>query len=303
MNGSSARSTGTTNDTPPPAVSILMPVRNNERTLREAIGSVQAQTELDWELLLIDDGSEDLSLRIALGCAEADPDRIRILRHPGRENRGSSASRNLGLRHARGEFLTFLDADDQWLSNCLATQLSVINAHPEAAMVFCAAERWCHLDRPFDEATARAADWGDNYIPPVVPPGQAVGVLPLGALLEWYLLDESKVPCICSVLMRTAVARAVGGFDESFRGLYDDQAFHAKVALAYPVVAHDACVARYRQHAGSCCAEAREDTALQQAGRARFLQWLARYRRTLVWQVPAASIEQPQALSLRRGDF
>ncbi|WP_263415005.1 glycosyltransferase family 2 protein [Terriglobus aquaticus] len=278
-----------------PAVSILMPVWNNEQNLREAIESVRAQTMSSWELLLIDDGSEDSSLRIALDCAEADPDRIRILRHPGGENRGSSASRNLGLRHARGELLAFLDADDVWLPDCLALQMWEMTQRPEAAMVFGAAERWCNPDEPFNEAKARRADWGDNYIPPVVPAGEFLGVLPLGSLLEWYLEDESKVPCICSVLLRTAVARAVGGFDEAFRGLYDDQAFHAKVSLAYPVVAHDACVARYRQHAGSCCAEARADDALQEQGRAAFLTWLARYRRMLVRSLPPLTVEQPQA--------
>lgn len=295
MNSSPARSVGVLDENSLPCISILMPVWNNERNLREAIASVQVQTRADWELLLVDDGSDDCSLRIALDCAEQDPDRIRILRHPGGENRGSSASRNLGLRHARGEFLTFLDADDVWLPHCLETQTSVMNAHPEAAMVFCAAERWCELDRPFDEAAARAAWWGGNYIPPVAPHGAALGVLPLGTLLEWYLADESKVPCICSVFMRTSVARSVGGFDDAFRGLYDDQAFHAKVALAYPVVAHNACVARYRQHAGSCCAEARENSALQQKGRAQFLAWLSRYRRSLVRTVPPHTVEQPQA--------
>ena len=291
---SSARSTASTEKSTNPAISILMPVWNNERNLREAIGSVQAQTERNWELLLVDDGSEDASLRIALDLAETDPDRIRILRHPGGENRGSSASRNLGLRHARGEYLAFLDADDVWLTDCLATQLRVMAAYPEAAMVFCAAERWCHLERPFDEAAARSAWWGGNYIPPVAPAGASLGLLSLGTLLQWYLPDESKVPCICCVFLRTAVARAVGGFEDAFRGLYDDQAFHAKVALAYPVVAHDACVARYRQHTGSCCAEAREDATVQQVSRAQFLEWLARYRRTLVRSVPLIAAEQPQ---------
>ena len=295
MNDSSARSSATSENVTLPEISVLMPIWNSERNLREAIASVRSQTVSCWELLLIDDGSEDKSLRIALEFAEMEPYRIRILRHPAGENRGSSASRNLGLRHARGRFLAFLDADDLWLPDCLAMQLRVMKRHPEAAMVFCAAERWCHLDQPFDEEKARAADWGDNYIPPVVPHGASTGLLPLGHLLQWYLADESKVPCICSVFMRTAVARAVGGFEEQFRGLYDDQAFHAKVALAHPVVAHGACVARYRQHPGSCCAEAREDDALQQAGRAHFLKWLAQYRRTLVRPVRPVVIEQPQA--------
>ena len=294
MNDSSERSPLVFAHTAPPLVSVLMPMWNSERHLRDAIASVRSQSERRWELLLIDDGSEDKSLHIALEHAELEPDRIRILRHAGGGNRGSSASRNLGLRHARGQFLSFLDADDLWLPHCLQTQLQQIAAFPEAAMVFCAAERWCHLDLPFDEAAARSSWWGGNYIPPIAPEGALPGLLPAGVLLDWYLDDESKVPCICSVLMRTAVARAVGGFEEQFRGLYDDQAFHAKVTLAHPVLAHSACVARYRQHAGSCCAEARGDVALQQAGRANFLRWLAGYRRT------ALQYLQPAAAALRQ---
>lgn len=295
MNEGSARHHPRLRKSDAPQVSVLMPMWNSERHLAEAIESVRSQSQQRWELLLIDDGSRDSSLRLALHYAELDPERIRILRHPAGENRGSSASRNLGLRHARGRFLTFLDADDIWLPHCLSTQLQAMWQVPKASMIFGSAERWCHLDQPFDEARARAAWWGDNYIPPVVPAGSAAGLLPMGALLDWYLADESKVPCICSVLLRTEVARAVGGFEEQFAGLYDDQAFHAKVALAYPVAAHEACVARYRQHAGSCCAEAREDSTLQEQGRARFLSWLAAYRRRPVRESTPQPMEQPQS--------
>lgn len=279
-----------------PRISILMAMWNAERYLAEAIQSVLAQDTLTpWELLLIDDGSQDTSLRIALDFAEHEPDRIRILRHPGGENRGRSASRNLGLRHARGSLIAFLDADDVWLPGNLSTQVSVLADHPEASMVYGAAERWCDLDRSFDDIAAREAWWGENYIPPTVPVGTSLGVLPLGALLDWYLQDEAMVPCICSVLLRADAMRSVGGFDEQFHGLYDDQALHAKIALAFPVVAHDACLARYRQHAGSCCAEGRDDAATQQVARERFLHWLARYRKTLPRFVPQPAVEQPQA--------
>ena len=90
------------------------------------------------------------------------------------------------------------------------------------------------------------------------------------------------VPCICTVLVRTAVARRVGGFEDQFRGLYDDQAFHAKIALHGPVYASLDCVARYRQHAGSCCAEGREHEDRQAEALHQFRRWLAHYRSNLV---------------------
>src|SRR5205807_873118 len=78
---------------------------NAERFLREAVESVFAQTYPHWELLLVDDGSTDRSGEIARRFAADRPDRVRYLEHPGHENRGMSASRNLGIRSARGELV------------------------------------------------------------------------------------------------------------------------------------------------------------------------------------------------------
>ncbi len=264
----------------PPDLSIITAVWNGARYLREAIASVQAQqTRFRWELLLVDDGSQDESLPIALRAAAQDPHRrIHVLRHPGGANRGSSVSRNLALRHARGAVVAFLDADDLWLPHCIEFQMTQLHRHPEVAMVYAAAERWCDHATPFQEQQARAAWWGSNYIPPVVPPGCAAGVLLPPQLVAWFLEDESMVPCICSVAVRTAVARLVGGFDEQFHGLYDDQTFHAKIALKSRVYASAECVARYRQHPSSLCADGRMDAGKQRAARAQFLRWLADYR-------------------------
>src|SRR5437763_4919692 len=80
---------------------------NAERFLDEAIGSVFAQTYREWELLLVDDGSTDKSRNIAEHYAEQYPDKVRCLEHEGRQNRGMSASRNLGIAHAKGEYIAF----------------------------------------------------------------------------------------------------------------------------------------------------------------------------------------------------
>ena len=137
-------------------------------------------------------------------------------------------------------------------------------------MVYAEAERWVEFDKPFDESTSRAGGWGSNHLPPLLPPGQAAGLLPRGELLEWFRKDESLVPCICTVMLRTSAARAVGGFCDDFRGLYDDQAFHAKIAREYAIYAHQTCLARYRQHEDSCCARARQDTRAQRSDKGRF---------------------------------
>ena len=93
-----------------------------ERWLAEAIESVRAQTSDDWELLLVDDGSRDASSAVAQAAAAHDRDRVRYFQHPGHRNRGMSATRNLGLHHARGQAVAFCDADDVWLPDKLARQ-------------------------------------------------------------------------------------------------------------------------------------------------------------------------------------
>src|SRR5215218_5812117 len=92
-------------------VSVIIIFLDAERFIEEAIESVFAQTYDDWELLLVDDGSTDGDTRIALEYAEQNPGRVRYLQHPGHQNRGMSASRNLGIGSARGEYIAFLDAD------------------------------------------------------------------------------------------------------------------------------------------------------------------------------------------------
>ena len=93
-----------------PAISIIVPIYNVERYLCECIDSIIAQTFVDWELLLIDDGSTDNSRLICEDYASKDK-RIRVTHKP---NGGVSSARNLGLDHAQGEYLTFVDADD-WI--------------------------------------------------------------------------------------------------------------------------------------------------------------------------------------------
>lgn len=103
-----------------PLISIIVPVYNTGKYLDRCIQSVLAQTYTNWELLLIDDGSTDLSGTICDKYAAKDK-RIRVFH---KENRGVSSARNLGLDNAKGEWITFIDADDsvkpKYLNNLLS---------------------------------------------------------------------------------------------------------------------------------------------------------------------------------------
>jgi hypothetical protein len=248
-----------------PRVSVVVIFRDAERFLDEAIASVVSQTYGDWELLLVDDGSIDGSSSVALHWVEQHPDRVRYLAHRGCSNRGMSASRNLGIRHARGEFLAFLDADDVWLPDKLTAQVALLDAWPDAAMVYGPTQWWYSW-------TGQPADQGRDFVHPLgIPPETA---LQPPTLVLQLLRNESASPCTCSVLVRREIVEHVRGFEESFTGLYEDQVFCTKICLQFPVVASSACWYRYRQHPNSACAVAMR-SGQARAARLRFLEWLA----------------------------
>src|SRR5215208_3477198 len=117
-----------------PRVSVITIFFNAEEFFAEAIESVLAQSYSDWELLLVDDGSTDRSTEIAQSYASLYPQRVRYLELAGHQNRGMSASRNLGISSARGALIAFLDADDIWLPYKLDEQVAILSSQPEAAM-------------------------------------------------------------------------------------------------------------------------------------------------------------------------
>src|SRR5512133_2637726 len=125
-----------------PLVSVIVIFLNEEKFIQEAIDSILAQTYKHWEMILIDDGSIDSSTSIALCCAEEDPEKVRYFEHRAHQNRGMSASRNLGISHAKGEYIAFLDADDVWLPNKLEQQVNILESNPEVGMVFAPTKWW-----------------------------------------------------------------------------------------------------------------------------------------------------------------
>lgn len=102
-----------------PTVSVIIPAYNAEAYLAEAVDSVLAQTLPEVETIVVDDGSTDRTEEILASYRDA----IRVIRQP---NQGQAIARNTGCREARGDWLAFLDADDVWFPEKLATQLAAI---------------------------------------------------------------------------------------------------------------------------------------------------------------------------------
>jgi glycosyltransferase involved in cell wall biosynthesis len=117
-----------------PFFSVIVPIYNVDNYLIQTIESVIYQSFQTWELILIDDGSADSSYQIAYNWTLKDK-RIKLLQHKKAANRGVSASRNLGIQHARGKWVAFLDADDVWLPNKLQNQYEVIQKYNNKNLV------------------------------------------------------------------------------------------------------------------------------------------------------------------------
>lgn len=111
-------------------VSVVMPVYGAEQYVALAVQSVLDQTYSNFELLIIDDGSRDRSIEI---CQQFTDSRIRIIHQ---ENRGLAGARNTGIRHAQGEYLAFLDADDLWLPEKLEKHVAHLQRSPQIGISY-----------------------------------------------------------------------------------------------------------------------------------------------------------------------
>ncbi len=267
-----------------PLISGIIIFLNGEKFIKDAIASVLAQTYDNWELLLVDDGSTDNSSAIARSYADKYP-QIRYLEHPNHQNRGMSASRNLGIRNAKGDYIAFLDVDDIWLPQKLEKQIAILQSHPEAGMVYGATQIWYSW-------TGNAEDLQrDSHRILGVKPDTLIQP---PTLLSIFLRRQGHSPATCGVLIKREVIEAVGGLEESFRAMYEDQVFFAKICLKYPVFVESGCWDKYRQHPDSTCyvAERAGEYHITQISPSytNYLNWLEEYLvkekfvNTEVWQ-------------------
>lgn len=109
-------------------ISVIIPAYNGDRFLAEAIESVLQQTEPDWEIIIVDDGSTDQTASVAQQYGKT-------VRYFSQTNLGVAASRNLGLAAALGDYIAFLDQDDLFLPHKLAAQGELLDRNPDLGIV------------------------------------------------------------------------------------------------------------------------------------------------------------------------
>lgn len=207
-----------------PTVSVIMPVFNGAAFIVEAIDSILAQTHEDWELLVVDDGSTDQTPEL---LDRFDDPRIVRTRQ---QNQGEAAARNTALNMARGEYLSFLDADDLYLPNALANMTQYLETHTEAdALIsdgyFCDEQRHCLMR------------FSDHRPIPAV-----------GNILEPLVLSSSVITVpICTMVRRAAIERASAQFDTSLV-IGPDYDFFIQLARHAPFGYLDRLTCMYRVH-------------------------------------------------------
>ena len=221
-------------------ISIIMPAYNEERFLAEAIESVLAQTYKEFELIILDDGSQDLTLKIAQSYAQQDA-RICVESHP---NMGLPSTMNRGLELARNEWLAIMHGDDVMMPNRLELNLAFLGEHPECAVV----GGWCkHID-----SHGRTIAKGES---PMVTHE---------AVQRVYEANELIVFNGCTSLFRKSAVLAVGGFRTQFSVTEDADLWTRIFEAGYKILIQPEYLAKYRIHAGSVSV-ARTRFILQQA--------------------------------------
>ena len=261
-----------------PLVSVVIPFFNCGTFMDETIRTVLAQTFNNWELLLVDDGSTDNSAEIALNYSKQFPNKIHYLEHDGHMNLGTSATRNLGIKRAKGKYIALLDADDLWVPNKLDQQVEILELIPEAGMVYGGTKFWF--------------SWNDK--PPRPDHYFLFGVktnslIYRPTLLVLALKDKIATASMSNVMIRHEVLEKTGLFEDNFPGMYDDQVFLAKIILNSAVFVSNRYWDIYRQHPTSLHWTSLKNDQKLRADKLEYLHWLESYLEKINYDNPELS--------------
>jgi glycosyltransferase involved in cell wall biosynthesis len=215
-------------------ISIILPARDAQAYVRDALNSVLRQTYGAYEIIAVDDGSTDGTRRIMEEFSRQHPGVVKCVFQDGR---GPSAARNAGIREAEGSLIAFLDADDVWRPRKLELQAALLAARPEAGFVYC--------DNEFVDRERRPIR---DYIRTIrLTRGDIAGEL----FDDFFLITSA-------VMLRKSCLAAVGLFREDIP-VGEDYEFFLRLAYRYPAEVVKEKLLERRVHAESL---SRRDPAL-----------------------------------------
>ncbi|MFN6487966.1 MULTISPECIES: glycosyltransferase [unclassified Nostoc] len=204
-----------------PTVSVIIPTYQRGHIVSQAINSVLAQTYKDYEIIVINDGSQDNTPQV---LAEfSDRHHITAIHQA---NQGLSAARNAGIRSARGKYIAFLDDDDLWEPQKLEKQISVLEANPRIGLIY--------SDSLFfsDQQGLFPGSYNTAYPTP-------------NLLILWTLFRYNYIPVLTVVVRRDCLDK-VGLFDETLRSC-EDYDLWLRLIEKFPIYFLNQPLARYRE--------------------------------------------------------
>jgi len=211
----------------PGLVSVIIPAYKAARFIKETIDSVFAQTYPHRELIIVNDGSPDTPELESVLAPYLD--RMTYIKQ---ENRGLAGARNTGLKAAKGEFVSLLDADDVWLINYLDSQVHFLNEHGEFDLVYC-----------------DALFFGDSVLAGIT----YMEICPSSGAATASAIISRRCHVFVSVTARTEALRKIG-FDQSLRSCEDFDCWIRFTAGGYKIGYHRNILVRYRKHKASLSA-------------------------------------------------
>ncbi len=223
-----------------PKISVIVPCYNSAAFVEETLQSVARQTDLDWELIIVNDGSTDGSAAALDACRQRYPG-LRVLHQP---NGGVCKARNRGFQESSkgSEYVLFLDADDCLEPAMLETLVKDLEAHPQAGIARC--------EYRFIDESGRFADDDEKKFR-YVPKGFWTGILPRETIETPFVSVFTlcgMIPSIC--LLRRKAFEQAGGFDENFGHHHEDADLFIRMALDWQVRYVPQSLVRRRRHAG-----------------------------------------------------
>ena len=206
-----------------PRVSVIVPSYNTGAYLQQALDSVLSQTYGDWEVILVDDGSTDNTAAIAAANVDSFGDKLVYVFQ---NNRGLPAARNTAIRHARGEFISLLDADDVYAPRRLENSVAAMDRNPKAGLVH--------------SRVARIGMQGENLGEPPVPSANYLS----GNIADFIYTRRAHILCP-TVMFRKSCLEEAGWFDENMKAT-EDRDLWFRIARNYSITYLDEVLAYYR---------------------------------------------------------
>ena len=227
-----------------PLVSVCVASYNHGRFLPAMLDGLLSQTFRDFEIVVVDDGSTDNSMQVLKAYADRNPEIMRVYTHPGGQNRGVSATVNLGFEKSCGKYWCMHDSDDLSYPDRLARQAAFLESHPDVGWVYGVADpidgNGAHLDGRFGSDLSSCSDLVERLI--------------------W----DNPIAAVTTIIRRDCALR-IGLWDEAV--IYSDWEYWIRLASHYPPAFIPGSVIKYRVHGGNTSLgvsrEARLDRLLQ----------------------------------------